>query len=85
MIARTPVLALGIALGASVSVLTGPAILAAQDSPGEAGLPEYLKDRGTGLPTTLFGTYIRGGDWIVYPFFEYYRDADREYKPSELG
>jgi hypothetical protein len=44
-----------------------------------------LGDRGTGLPTTLFGTYIRRGEWIVYPFFEYYHDTDREYSPSELG
>jgi hypothetical protein len=48
-------------------------------------LPTHLKDRGPGLSTTLFGTYIRRGEWIVYPFFEYYRDDDREYKPSELG
>ena len=33
----------------------------------------------------MFGTYIRRGEWIVYPFYEYYRDHDFEYKPSELG
>ena len=33
----------------------------------------------------MFGTYIRRGEWIVYPFFEYYRDDDLEYKPEELG
>jgi hypothetical protein len=56
-----------------------------QASPPEPTLPTYLNDRGTGMPTTLFGTYIRGGELIIYPFFEYYSDQDREYKPSELG
>ncbi len=48
-------------------------------------LPAYLKDRGTGQPTSMFGTYIRDGELLVYPFFEYYWDDDLEYKPSDLG
>jgi hypothetical protein len=51
----------------------------------EPGLPAYLKDRGTGLPTSMFGTYIRKGELLIYPFFEYYRDNDLEYKPADLG
>jgi hypothetical protein len=47
--------------------------------------PVYLQDRGTGIPTSMFGTYIRKNELIVYPFFEYYRDSDFEYKPEELG
>jgi hypothetical protein len=53
----------------------------AEDPP----LPTYLKDRGTGLATSMFGTYIRRGELVVYPFFEYYRDGDFEYKPEEFG
>lgn len=49
-----------------------------------AGGP-YLGDRGTGVPTSMFGTYVRGGEWLVYPFFEHYRDGNFEYKPSEFG
>ena len=52
---------------------------------GPGVLPAYLHDRGEGVPTSMFGTYIRRGEWIVYPFFEYYRDDDFEYKPEELG
>ena len=48
-------------------------------------LPVYLSDRGTGVATSMFGTYIRRGEFIVYPFLEYYRDHDFEYKPEELG
>jgi hypothetical protein len=48
-------------------------------------LPPYLRDRGTGIPTSQFGTYIRKGELLVYPFFEYYLDNDAEYKPSDLG
>jgi len=52
----------------------------------EAGqLPTYLKDRGEGVATSMFGTYIRGGELIVYPYWEYYHDNDKEYAPHELG
>lgn len=43
------------------------------------------RDRGEGMPTSMFGTYVRGGELLLYPFFEYYRDHDFEYKPEELG
>jgi hypothetical protein len=48
-------------------------------------MPAYLEDRGYGIPTSMFGTYIREGELLVYPFFEYYLDNDIEYKPEELG
>lgn len=48
-------------------------------------LPTYLRDRGTGVPTSMFGTYVRQGELLVYPFFEYYLDDDAEYSPAELG
>ncbi len=51
----------------------------------ESDLPTYLRDRGSGVSTSQFGTYVRKGELLVYPFFEYYRDADAEYKPSEFG
>jgi hypothetical protein len=33
----------------------------------------------------MFGTYIRKGELLAYPFFEGYVDNDREYKPSDFG
>ncbi len=48
------------------------------------GLP-YLYDRETGIPTSQFGTYIRKSELLIYPFYEYYRDHNFEYKPAELG
>ncbi len=48
-------------------------------------LPVYLKDRGTGTATSMFGTYVRKGELLVYPFFEYYYDNNMEYSPSEFG
>jgi hypothetical protein len=51
----------------------------------ENDLPVYLRDRGTGIATSQFATYVRPGELVVYPFFEYYRDKDMEYKPSEFG
>jgi hypothetical protein len=45
----------------------------------------WLYDRGTGVRTSIFGTYVRSGELLVSPFFEYYIDDDFEYKPAELG
>lgn len=79
-----------------VATLTGglplPAFAGQAPAPAQAAsvsqaapLPVYLTDRGTGLPTSMFGTYIRRGDLIIYPFYEYYGDRNFEYKPSEFG
>jgi hypothetical protein len=45
----------------------------------------YLRDRGTGVRMSMLGTFIRQGEVLVYPFFEWYADGNLEYKPSELG
>jgi hypothetical protein len=43
------------------------------------------RDRGPGLPTSMFGTYIEPRQLLIYPFFEYYRDGNAEYSPDEFG
>jgi hypothetical protein len=48
-------------------------------------LRPHLRDRGTGVRTSLLSTYVREGELLVYPFFEWYADRNLEYKPSELG
>jgi hypothetical protein len=48
-------------------------------------LPPHLRDRGTGVATSMFGTYVRQGELLVYPFFEWYHDSNLEYKPNEFG
>lgn len=60
--------------------LRAPAPLAAQEP-----LPSFLVDRGTGVASSMFGTYIRQGDLLIYPYWEYYLDHNREYNPQELG
>jgi hypothetical protein len=62
-------------------VLGGWAGPASAQAPG----PSYLEDRGTGVPASIFGTYIEKGELLVYPFFEYARDHNREYNPTEFG
>jgi hypothetical protein len=47
-------------------------------------LPYYLKDRGKGVTTSLFGTYIEKGKLLLYPFYEYERNSHYQYKGSEL-
>jgi hypothetical protein len=70
-------------LGASALLCT---LLPLALAPGGAQeLPYYLRDRGPGMPTSMFGTYVRQGERLLYPFFEWYADRNLEYKPSELG
>jgi hypothetical protein len=52
----------------------------AQGSP-----PSWLKDRGDAISSSMFATYIHPGELVVYPFFEYLRDNNREYQPKEFG
>jgi len=47
--------------------------------------PYYLQDRGEGISSSMFGTYIRHRELITYLYFEYYLDNNMEYKPAELG
>jgi hypothetical protein len=61
-------------------MIIGVSPAAAQDGSGARDA-----DRGPGVPSSMFGTYIGAGELLVYPFFEYYRDRNFEYKPEELG
>jgi hypothetical protein len=56
-------------------------------APSAAGAqePSYLADRGDGIRTSLLATYIRPREFVFYPFYEYTRTRNFEYKPSELG
>ena len=51
----------------------------------EEPLPYYLKDRGEGVTTSLFGTYIKKNELLVYPFYEYIKSNKEEYHGSELN
>ncbi len=66
---------------AAVAVLAAGAPLGAQDPE----LPEYLSDRGRGLSTSSFGTFVEKGEILVYPFYEYSKTTAFEYQPRELG
>lgn len=65
---------------AMVMLALGPATASAQFQ------AHRERDRGgAGIPASQFATFVERGDFIVYPYYEHYRDADAEYKPSELG
>jgi hypothetical protein len=51
----------------------------------EKKLPVFLRDRGTGIATSMFGTYVRPKELLIYPFYEFYYDHNAEYDPSEMG
>jgi hypothetical protein len=59
-----------------LTVLATPAI--GQEAP-------WLADRGPGIKTSLFGTYVQKGEFLVYPFYEYTKNTSEEYHPTELG
>jgi hypothetical protein len=61
-----------------------PAMLATQLI-AAAQEPTHLRDRGPGVATSMFGTYVREGELLIYPFFEWYYDSNLEYKPNEFG
>ncbi len=69
---------LGVGMMAVVSSLHAAAARADE-------LPSYLRDRGPGMPTSMSGSYIRPGELLVYPFFEYYWDNATTYRPSDFG
>lgn len=48
-------------------------------------LPVYLRDRGEGVASSMFGTYVSKGQLLFYPFYEYYYNKDEEYSPDEFG
>jgi len=68
--------------------LMAPALAAGSkdDAARAAGqLPDYLRDRGTGVALSMFGTYARRGELVVYPYWEYYVDNSRQYSPQEFN
>ncbi|MBI5445481.1 MAG: hypothetical protein HY900_30235 [Deltaproteobacteria bacterium] len=67
-----------LALATALAVPAGGSAHAEEPSP-------WLRDRGTGVATSMFGTYVKKGETLVYPFAELYFDSDLEYKPDELG
>lgn len=75
---KNPALARAVALGVLISALAGKANAQRQ-------LPAYLADRGTGIATSMFGEYVSAGEFVFYPFYEYTRFHEYEYKPAELG
>src|SRR5262249_22292295 len=74
-------LAVALALVCCLDIAALPVPAAAQ----EETLPAYQRDRGPGVPSSMFGTYLQRGEVVVFPFFEYAKDHNLEYKPAEFG
>ena len=77
-----------IGLAASLPEARAQAVREAAPTPTDSALAAVVDrqaDRGPGVPTSMFGTYVRRGELLIYPFFEYYRANRYEYKPSDFG
>ena len=70
---------------ALIAVTSLPTQARAQQAGGSELTTWRQRDRGPGQPTSMFGTYIRRGEWLVYPFVERYKDKNFEYSPDEFG
>ena len=70
---------------AILALVPALSVTLAAASSAAAETPVYLRDRGTGIPTSLVGTYVESHQLLVYPFYEYTINTDQEYKPAELG
>jgi len=73
------------ALSMIAIVITALLIVGSFDLFSQDELPYYLKDRGREVPTSMFGTYIETGEFIIYPFYEFYHDENTEYAPEDFG
>ena len=74
------------ALASLILVLTtGPVVLPCAAVAQSDTVAPYLRDRGSWVPASIFGTYIGQHELLIYPFFEYARDHNREYNPSQFG
>lgn len=74
--------------GRPILVLIGVSFLAAAPNRavGQNGpLPVYLRDRGPGIATSMWATFVVPKQFVAYPFFAYSTDHNREYQPAELG
>jgi hypothetical protein len=81
-----PIIGIGLSIMAAVLVALPFLVGASPCRAAEpSGLPAYLSDRGDGIPTSLFGTYIREKQFLLYLFYEYTRISNFEYSPKELG
>jgi len=69
---------------AAVMILPRVAGAAPAGDAAPAGAP-WLADRGTGVWTSIFATFVRPHELLVSPFVEGYFDDNFEYKPAELG
>ncbi|HZE94652.1 MAG TPA: hypothetical protein VEZ49_08060 [Gemmatimonadales bacterium] len=48
-------------------------------------LPPHLRDRGRGVRTSVFGTYIEPRQWLVLSAVGFVRDHNLEYNPLDWG
>lgn len=67
-----------------LGLLAGSLAASPARAAGQTG-PDRLRDRGPGIPVSMFGTYIEPGQVLFYPFFEMVIDRNAEYSPQELG
>jgi hypothetical protein len=63
----------------SVAVILFVFFVKSAEAQNEA-LPSYLKDRGDGISTSMFGTYVSKGQWLVFPYLAYTNDHNKEYE-----
>ena len=72
-------------LEAEVSCFLSGADSMRLDAEAPGNIPDFLRDRGPGVPTSLFDIYVARHELDVVPFFAYLDNQGFQYSPDELG
>ncbi|MGH7730335.1 MAG: hypothetical protein ACRENJ_03705 [Candidatus Eiseniibacteriota bacterium] len=74
-------------MNSALNWLAGIALLASVplSAAADTGAAPWMRDRGAGIRTSMFGSYVQRGELLIYPFYEFYRDNDLQYSPVEYG
>jgi len=80
---KTPIQVFALLVGIAVA-LAGVGFTSPAAAADNAQLEQY-RETGRGIQTSAFGTYVHRGELIVYPYFSYTSDHNREYQPDMFG
>jgi hypothetical protein len=75
----------GMKILVALGLIIASAAVADTAASSDGTMPSYLRDRGTGIRTSMFGTFVQQKELLIYAFYEYYLDNNLQYTPTEYG
>jgi len=71
--------------GLALAMVTGVTALSPRAMAQRIELTMHQRDRGVGVPVSIFGIYIERGQLLVFPFYAYARDHNLDNQPAKWG